>query len=73
MIELTGCEAVLLREIADRTLRQQDVAKTYRLAMESSESLTMDWRRVNDAIITRWSVSGLQRIKQMAVTGNFPR
>lgn len=68
-IEMVCCESVLLREIADKRSRQRDVAQTYRLALESSEGSTLDWGRVNAAIIERWSLSGLLRIKTLAYNG----
>ena len=66
-IELADCEATLLREIADGTLRQRDIAQTYALALRSSEPV--DWRKVNHAIVARWSFSGLERIKTLAWSG----
>ncbi len=66
---LIDCEDTLLREIADRDLRQRDVAQTYRLALESDEARKIDWGRVNREIISRWSVGGLQRIKAQAWNG----
>jgi threonine synthase len=63
-IELADCENVLLREIADKRLKQADVALTFAMAMASSEEV--NWPRVNEAIIERWSISGLRRVKEMA-------
>jgi hypothetical protein len=31
----------------------------------------IDWKKVNEAIIDRWSISGLQYIKQKAWSGKF--
>lgn len=67
--ELFGCEAILLREIADQQMKRSDVAATYRLAMQSSESKSLDWSKVNKAIIERWSMAGLLWIKQQAWKG----
>jgi hypothetical protein len=69
MAMLIGCQDTLLREIADRTLRQRDIAQTYRLALESDEAQRIDWARVNAAICARWSRSGLRRIKEQAWSG----
>lgn len=66
-MELACCEMVLLTEIADRTMKRRDVAKTYALALRSSEDV--DWERVNRAIIDRWSLGALAWIKQQAWTG----
>lgn len=65
--ELADCTNTLLREIADRQFKRRDVAKTYALALRSSE--LVDWGRVNCAIITRWSPSGLEYIKRLAWNG----
>ncbi len=63
-VELCGCTKVLLEEIADKQFSQKHIALTYAMAIASSE--TKDWKAINDAIIKRWSFSGLERIKQMA-------
>lgn len=66
-IELAACESTLLREIADTDFKRRHVAMTYALAMRSSE--TVDWGRVNSAIVERWSVSALTWIKEQAHSG----
>ncbi len=68
-IELGNCENTLLAEIAIPQLYRRDIAKTYALAMKSSECGLIDWAKVNRAIIGRWSVSGLEYIKQQAWSG----
>ena len=65
-LELACCTETLLDEIAQGAPRKA-VAQTYRLAMQSS--LPTDWKRVNEAIIARWSVSGLTWIKKHAWSG----
>lgn len=69
-IELACCESTLLSEIADKRFKQKSIAKTYALALRSSERDSVDWLKVNAAIIERWSVSGLDRIKRMAWSGS---
>jgi hypothetical protein len=64
IVELACCTRVLLNEIASKEMYQRDVAKTYALALRSS--YPTDWAKVNAAIIARWSISGLDRIKNMA-------
>ena len=64
MFELCNCTNVLLNEISHKELKQKDIALTYRLALKSS--CPTDWELVNEAIIKRWSVAGLKRIKDMA-------
>ena len=65
-IELACCTETLLNEIAQGATRNA-VAQTYRLAMQSSTPT--DWPRVNRAILSRWSVSGLNWIKKRAWSG----
>lgn len=67
--QLVCCEDTILREIAIPELKQRDIAQTYRLAMQSDECSTMDWTKINRAIMERWSQSGLIRIKKMAHSG----
>ena len=69
-IELCSCEQTLLREIGDKEFKQINVAKTYGLSLRSSERDVIDWEKVNKAIIARWSKSGLQRIKEIAWSGD---
>ena len=63
-IELANCTNVLLSELKNPKITQKGIAKTYTLALDSSERT--DWTRVNAAIIEKWSLSGLKRIKEMA-------
>jgi hypothetical protein len=65
-LELACCTETLLNEIANGATRTA-VAQTYRLAMHSRSET--DWKRVNEAIIARWSVSGLTWIKKQAWSG----
>ncbi len=58
---------VLLNEIKNNKLKKKDIAKTYTLAMMSGEAT--DWGVINEAIITRWSLSALRDIKKMAWMG----
>ena len=62
--ELMDCTRVLLEEIADKRFKQRNIAQTYALALRSSYNT--DWATVNKAIIERWSLSGLERIKNWA-------
>jgi hypothetical protein len=69
VFELAACEATLLREIAAPECKRLSVAKTYALALRSSERDRVNWGKVNRAIIDRWSVSALDWIKTQAHTG----
>ena len=63
-LELTIPTKTLLVEISLPEMKQPDIALTYALALRSSAHV--DWSAVNRAIIERWSVSGLERIKKLA-------
>lgn len=67
--ELMCCEKTLLDEIANPEIKRKDVAQTYRLALQSAERDTIDWAKVNQAIIQRWSRSALHWIKEQAWSG----
>jgi hypothetical protein len=69
VIELAACERTLLQEIGMKEMKRLDVAKTYALALRSSERDRIDWAKVNRAIIDRWSVSALNWIKERAWSG----
>lgn len=65
--ELVAPEQVIEGEIADG-MTQKEIAKTYALAMRVRSS-PVDWARINNAIIDRWSRSGLERVKKLAHSG----
>jgi hypothetical protein len=71
--EIAMAATVIQNEIAQGCTQVQ-VAQTYALALRSSDQT--DWRTANDAIIGKWGVKGLDRIKRMAwkavETGVFP-
>jgi hypothetical protein len=66
-INLVCCTDVILRSIEARATQKQ-VATLYAMAMKSEfeKSDTLDWPTINRAIIERWSMSGLERVKKMA-------
>lgn len=57
-------EGTLLSEIADKRMKREDVALSYALAIRGGEEI--DWSKVNQAIIDRWSFSALKWIKEYA-------
>jgi hypothetical protein len=63
-VELLDPQGVLEREIADRRMTRNDVAATYVLAMRSTKEV--DWPKINQQIIDRWSMSALHYIKERA-------
>lgn len=64
--ELANCEATILAEISSKVFTREDVAQTYALTLVSSERDKVDWKKVNTAIMARWSVSALKWIKERA-------
>jgi hypothetical protein len=67
--ELAMTTPTLLEEVKRPSSTQRDIASTYGLALRSSDET--DWQAVNAAIIERWSMSGLERIKAAAWAGNW--
>jgi hypothetical protein len=75
-VELACCEKTLLSEIADKRFRRKDIAQTYALAIKSQEATDglIDWKKVHQAIIDRWSLAAVHWIKEQAWSGKcFPR
>jgi hypothetical protein len=69
-LEIWCVESVIENEIK-QGLNQKQIAQTYALARRSS--YPTDWKRVNEMIIARWSLAGLDRIKELAFSGKcFP-
>lgn len=66
-MDLMSTTSTLLNEIDHKECTKNDIAMTYRLAMESEDET--DWKKVNLAIIDRWSVSALKDIKELAWSG----
>lgn len=67
-INLVCCTQVILREAAAKEFKQKDIALTYAMAIKSKHEGADDfeWGPINEAIIARWSMSGLERIKKRA-------
>lgn len=63
-VEMVGVEGALLREIADKRMKRNDIALTYAFGLRGNE--VIDWKLVNAAILDRWSMAGLTYIKQRA-------
>lgn len=64
--EIACVESVIENEIK-QGLSQRQIAQTYALAIRST--WPTDWKKVNAMIIERWSVAGLNRIKELAHSG----
>lgn len=67
--ELSDAVGLIIEECKNPVLKRRDVAKSYYLAMKSSDALGLDWRAINEVIIARWSLSGLLWIKYQAHSG----
>ena len=65
-LNLCDAHTLIIQEI-EGGATQKDIAKTYALGLRSQEPT--DWAAANKAIIERWSVSGLERIKKLAWSG----
>jgi hypothetical protein len=65
-IELMDCERVLLDAIGDRKATRDTVASAYWMSLRSSYGRTVDWSKVNHAILARWSRAALEYIKTKA-------
>lgn len=63
-VKLLNGEQAILQEIASEKAKQKDVALTYAFLLRQEEDV--DWASINQAIISRWSISGLNKIKKMA-------
>jgi hypothetical protein len=63
-VSLVDPEGQLLREIADKRMTRDDVKLTYAFALYQSDEV--DFKKVNMAILDRWSMSALKYIKEGA-------
>ena len=63
-IQLIDCERVMLDEISMPEITRDSLAITYAFGLRGDESI--DWEKVNHAIIERWSLSALEYIKRKA-------
>ena len=64
IVEMANPQAVILREIQEYKLPQKDVALTYAFCIRQANEV--DFRIVNYAIVERWSISAVERVKRMA-------
>lgn len=70
-VYLACCEATILNEISQKEYKRRHIAQTYRLSMhaERANGEVIDWKKVDEAIVARWSRSGLEWIKKQAWSG----
>jgi hypothetical protein len=66
-VNLICCTGVICDEVK-AGLSQKDIAVTYAMAMKSAAQGAdqPDWLAINTAILSRWKMSGLERIKKRA-------
>jgi len=67
-INLICCTQVICDQVAVRQATQKDVALSYAMAIKSAAQKAddPDWKAINGAILARWKMSGLERIKKRA-------
>lgn len=64
-VEMLDVQGNLEREIADERMTRKDVALTYAFGIRDCPD-EVDWPKVNQLIIDRWSLSALKFIKEYA-------
>lgn len=64
---LVCCTAVITNEIA-QGLTQKQISLTYAMAIVSGHvgADIPDWPRINQAILDKWGLKGLNRVKNLA-------
>ena len=63
-ITMGDVEGQLLREL-DEGHSQDSIALTYAFGIRDHHD-RVDWKKINKAIVKRWSIHGLRHIKQYA-------
>jgi hypothetical protein len=67
-----GYQVALIRVVirwdkwADRFANRQEAAQEYARLMELNGTAWTEWGPINEAILRRWSISGLSHIKKKA-------
>lgn len=64
-MELKNPEKYILAEIENKKFKRKNIAKTYALILRDNFN-KVDWKKINTAIIDRWSTAGLIYIKNLA-------
>lgn len=63
-VTLMDVEEVVLQEIADKRMNRNTVALTLAFGLRQNDDL--DWKKINQAILKRWSKSGREYILKRA-------
>ncbi len=66
-MSLINCTSVIVDHV-ESGITQKEVASLYAMAIVSAsrEDDVPDWRAINAAIIKRWNMGALERVKKMA-------
>lgn len=66
-MNLVCCTDVIVNEVS-QGLTQKQIALTYAMAIKSASQRadSPDWAKINGAILSKWKMSGLERIKKRA-------
>lgn len=67
-INLVDCTRVIVMDLGAAQATQKDVALTYAMSIKSQADGAdkPDWPTINKAIIARWNMKALERIKKRA-------
>ena len=63
-VDLCNIESVIETEIKNKC-NQKTIALSYAFALTSSNEI--DFKKINQLIVNRWSMSGLDRVMKMAL------
>lgn len=63
-VTMMDVEEVVLQEIADKRMNRNTVALTLAFGLRQNDDL--DWKKINEAILKRWSQSGREYILKRA-------
>ena len=68
-VYMVNCTDTICAEVAVKEIKQKEVALSYACALRTwaAKIEEPDWQRINRAILDRWSMSGLERIKKRAM------
>jgi hypothetical protein len=73
MYILTNPEKRILEEIKNKKIYQSSIIKTYALALIAhDQGEKVDFSAINQAIVSRWSISGLEHVKRQAHKIAYP-
>ena len=64
IVQLLDCERIILQMVADKEAIRDSIVTPYAFAICSDEEI--DFKKINMAIIERWSMNALRYIKHKA-------